>query len=175
VHVSSSIRQRLRRGLPAAVSAGIWLVSLSITAWLASGWIWDQAAPGAIAPPKVRQPNALEATQAIAARQLMGSPQKSSERASPARPAQYRLIGAMTATGRTRGFAIVAEEGKAPKAVLEGDEVAPGVTLAKVLAEQVQLRHEGHSETIVLSRKLASVPPAPTDISRPSTTANRRQ
>jgi general secretion pathway protein C len=161
--------------LPAAISAGVWLISLSVAAWLVAGWFWDQAAPVAISLPMARQADPLEATQAIAARQLMGAAQKKSGGAPPVRVVRYRLFGAMTATGRTRGFAIVGEEGKAPIAVLEGDDIAPGVTLSKVLAEQVQLRYEGGSETIDLRREASSVAPPPVNISRPGTAANRRQ
>lgn len=150
-------------------------MSLLIATWLISGWFWDQAAPAAIALPKARLSDPLEATQSIAARQLMGSTQKTSDSAPPPRLAQYRLLGAMTSAGRTRGFAIVAEEGKAAVAVLEGDDVAPGIKLAKVLAEQVQLRYEGRTETLALSYKSPPVPLLPIDISRPDAKANRRQ
>jgi general secretion pathway protein C len=152
VRASPLIRFLRERGLPSFVTAAVWFSSLFIVAWIISGWFWDRAAPRAVTLPTTHVSDSLEAAQMIAARHLMGEARNTPAGSVAApRSTQFRLLGAMTAGGRHPGFAILAADGEQAVAVFEGDEVAPGVTLSKVLPESVLMRYGSRTETLGMS------------------------
>lgn len=66
------------------------------------------------------------------------------------RPKSYRLLGLMTASDKLPGFAILSANGTESLAIVEGDEIVPGLTLLKVLPNQVVIGREGSTESIAL-------------------------
>jgi hypothetical protein len=155
-----ALTQRFQRRLPElSVGAG-WLGALALTAWLASSWFWRLTAPDPVA--LVTQPltDPRAAAQAVAQRHLFGAGTTASGASAPAVRA-FTLVGAMTASRRQPGFAVIGETGKPPTAVFEGDEIAPGVKLEQVLANKAIIVRDGQRETIELSAGAPSnaVPP----------------
>jgi general secretion pathway protein C len=61
-----------------------------------------------------------------------------------------RLLGVVAASGGRGGYAIVQFEDKKIIAVREGINVAPGIRLAEVQAEQVVIERDGVRETLAL-------------------------
>lgn len=146
------IRLPARSMLLAAGLALAWLGLLLVTVWLISSWLpLHAAATNSPLPPPQPQADAMRAAQSIAARHLMGLTQvRLAEEAVPD-PPRYRLLGAMTSSRQGRGFVVLAEEGKPMMAVLEGEELADGVTVSRIFADKVVLGRAGTRETLDLS------------------------
>jgi len=150
----------------AAIPAIAWLVVLSIGAWLGAGWFWRVSAPavnGAIYAPIA---NAANAANEIASRHLFGAIQSEQQDASAPPEAavttDLRIMGVMTGSKHSPGFAVIQEEGKTSRSVIEGEEFLPGVRLEKVLPQGVELSRDGRREQLSLSNMQGSiVPPVP--------------
>lgn len=153
-----ALMQRARIHLPElSVGAG-WIAALALTAWLAAGWFWRLSAPEPVALVTQQITDPQAAARSVAQRHLFGD----SATASAAAPARaYTLVGAMTGSSRQPGFAVLGETGKPPQSVFEGEEIAPGVKLVKVLADKVMIVRDGRSETIELVAGAPSAAPLP--------------
>lgn len=144
----------------ASLSASRWVAwagAALLTAWVLSGWFWGAMTPG-VQEGAARTPSPAEpvvAAQAVAARHLLGGDAGSN----PAGTPQFQLLGAMTASGKAPGFAILAENGKSPQVVVEGETFTPGVKLLQVLPRQVRLETTDRVETLEL-RDAAGSPAA---------------
>jgi general secretion pathway protein C len=71
-----------------------------------------------------------------------------------------KLLGVVAASGGRRGYAVLQLEAKQILAVHEGEDVAPGVRLAEVLADHVILERSGVRETLALPERKGSGPAA---------------
>lgn len=129
-------------------TALVWGVSLLLVAWIVSGWIWGQAAPSIASLPTMSLTDPVAASQAVAARHLMGE-RTTAQAGTEQHGGSYRLLGLMTASKGVPGFAILAN-GKESLVVVEGEEIVPGLTLLEVLPDQVVIGREGHTESITL-------------------------
>lgn len=145
-----SFAERLSRRVPAAVSALAWAGALVFSAWVASGWIWNRAAPEAVHYSAATETDPLVVAQAVAARHLMGATGPQSDDKAAGRQGSFRLLGLMTASDRWPGFAILSQDGKESLVVTEGEEIVPGASLAKVLGDRVLIRRDGTTETLLL-------------------------
>jgi general secretion pathway protein C len=65
----------------------------------------------------------------------------------------------VAASGGRRGYAVVQLEANQIFAVREGDDIAPGIRLAKVHPDHVVLERSGVRETLTWPEKKASAPP----------------
>jgi general secretion pathway protein C len=137
-----------RRGGMAVVVGVSWLSSLTLAAWIASGWFWDRAAPAIVQLPTTSLVDPVAASQAIASRHLMGVATVQSTGSEGNN--SYRLLGLMTSSPGAPGFAILAEGGKGSLVVVEGEEIAPGLKLMKILPDQVVVGRDGNTEGISL-------------------------
>src|SRR5262249_49654513 len=114
------------------------------------------------------------------ARHLMGETVAAAAAPAAPPPSQYRLLGAMTASGKQRGFAILSEQGKPAFPVVEGEEIAPGLKLSRVLPDKVVLARGGREHTLPMAnlepppaanaRSPAPQAPSPTTPTRPAFT-----
>jgi len=147
------VAQRLRLHLPAFSVVIIWLGVLLVLTWLSAEWFWRANAPAPAVLPTQTVSDPLLAAQAIASRHLMGESLQAKAGTTSQASAQFQLTGAMTASKGRPGFAIVAEEGKTPVPVVEGEELVPGVTLSKVFANKVEISRQGRTETIEINDK----------------------
>jgi general secretion pathway protein C len=84
----------------------------------------------------------------------------------PAAPAQgagiggagsgaIRLMGVVAAAGEQRGQAVLRLDGRQSVAVLQGDEVAPGLRLAEVHVDHIVLERNGVRETLAWPGKVS--------------------
>ena len=150
---NSFVAQRLRLHLPAFSIVAIWLSALFILTWLSAEWFWRANAPDPVVLPTQTISDPLLAAQAIVSRHLMGVPQLTSTGSAGQGRNQYQLTGAMTASKGRRGFAVFAEDGQQPLAVMEGEELAPGVILYKVFASKVEITRQGRLEVLEINDK----------------------
>ena len=150
---SSPIAQRIGNYFPEFSVALIWLAALFILSWISSQWFWRANAPAPVVLPTQTLSDPLLAAQAIVSRHLMGESQQTKQGPSSPSNSQYQLIGSMTASKHRKGFAVIVEEGKSPVSVVEGEELAPGITLSKVFPNKVELNRQGHIEFLEMNDK----------------------
>lgn len=147
--MKSSVRFIARRG-PFVFSIGlIWACCLALLAWIAAGWLWSVTAPARTALPIAENVDPVAAAHAISARHLMGVSPRSGTAKENALPA-LRLVGAMTAGGGRAGFGVFVEPGKPARAVLEGEELQPGVRLVRIEPDRAVIRYGGVTQSIPL-------------------------
>jgi type II secretory pathway component PulC len=128
---------------------------------LATGWFWRLAAPEPVVLVTQQITDPQAAARSISQRHLFGDGGAATGSAAAPAARSFTLLGAMTAGGRQPGFAILSEPGKTPVAVLEGEEITPGVTLAKVSANKVTIVRNGQNETLELVTRPSSSAPTP--------------
>lgn len=73
--------------------------------------------------------------------------------AAAATSSAVRLTGVVAASGGRRGHAVLRLDGKRTVAVLEGEDVEPGVRLVEVHADHIVLERNGARETLTWPEK----------------------
>lgn len=157
----SAFRFPLRSArLPTALA---WLLTLCFAAWVVSDLVLRfitpagvSAQPAAITDPRV-------AAQRLATRSPMASDGALTQAPADApRIAQgFELVGVATGFGNDPGFALIKPSGGTVRAHLVGDEIAPGVRLVSLQAQQVEIDRGGIRETVRLFRQSSAGMPAP--------------
>ena len=96
--------------------------------------------------------------------------------ATPRESLDYTLIGLATGFGDAPGFALLRPANGPVFSASVGETIAPGVTLAAIHADRVELSRGNVRETITLTRTLAQGAPSPVVVpQRPqSIPANQR-
>jgi general secretion pathway protein C len=121
------------------------LAALVLLAVVLAYWTWAWLAP----PPAPRAPAAVQgAYRASAAGSLFGA---ATQRAGSG---AIRLMGVVAAAGEQRGQAVLQLDGKQSVAVLQGEEVAPGLRLAEVHVDHVVLERNGVREALAWPGKV---------------------
>lgn len=122
---------------------------LALLGWLGADIYWSMSAPESVRPSALMETDLQKAQQAIATRHLFGvyiaasSPQTA--------PSDIRLNGAIAADKPgQRAYALLSIEGKPSQLVREGEDLAPGITLKRVEARQVELLRGGQTLTLRL-------------------------
>ncbi len=141
----------LRSDMPQKLLVGAtWLCALALAAWISAAWYWHfSGAPIQSAQPvPVSDPQA--AAQDIASRQLFGAA-SSVTTASAATTSDLIVTGVSTHWGKRPGFAIIANGAAPANAFIEGEEIAPGIKLLRVLPDAVEIDRNGAREQIKLS------------------------
>ncbi len=131
------------------------LAMLGLLAWLAATVFWSLNTPTTVAPLGAIETDPARAAQSIAARHLFGEAPKAGPalvKATVATDIALRGVVAPSQPGQ-RGLAVLAIAGKPPISVREGDEVAPGVKLRKVLPKGVELEREGQVQSLPLPER----------------------
>ncbi|ARO87577.1 general secretion pathway protein [Nitrosospira lacus] len=148
------------RGLPidrlsftqTAIVSSAMLAALAMLGWVLAYWIgaWFAAPPVLI----TREP--VEAGGNVAAASdLFGIAQREHHIAAPAGIA-IKLLGVVAASPGRQGYAIMQLDSKEMLAVLEGEDIAPGVRLAEVHPNHIILERNGLRETLVWPGKNSS-------------------
>lgn len=120
------------------------LAALALTGVVLAYWSWAWLAP----PPAPRAPDAVEAAgRPSSAGGLFGSVKLGPGAAAAASNA-VRLMGIVAASGGRRGHAVLRLEANKTVAVLQGEEVEPGLRLAEVRADHIILERNGARETL---------------------------
>ena len=112
-------------------------------------WSWAWLAP----PPAPRAPAAAEAAgRALSADGLFGSVKRGPGAAAAASNA-VRLMGIVAASAGRRGHAVLRLDAKKTIAVLQGEDVEPGLRLAEVHTDHIVLERNGARETVAWPEK----------------------
>ena len=125
------------------------LSALALLGVVLAYWSWAWLAPA----PAPRAPAAVEAAgRPSSAGGLFGSVQRGSGAAAAAASA-IRLLGIVAASGLRRGHAVLRLDAKNTVAVLQGEDVEPGLRLAEVHVDHVVLERNGARETVAWPEK----------------------
>jgi len=156
--------------LPLA-QTGVFLLTLAGVALLGgvlAYWTWVWFAPRA--EPRARAAPAQSSSIASAGA-MFGTVQRKQNTAAPTGIA-IQLLGVVAATGNQRGYAVVQLEPKRILAVLEGDEIDPGIRLAEVHPDHVILERGGVRETLEWPKRRTTAAPI---ARKPAPTAPKRK
>lgn len=120
------------------------LAALALLGVVLAYWSWTWLAP----PPAPRAPAAAEtAGRPSFAGGLFGTVKEGAGAAAAASNA-VRLMGIVAASGSRRGHAVLRLDAKKTVAVLQGEDVEPGLRLAEVHVDHVVLERNGARETL---------------------------
>jgi general secretion pathway protein C len=122
--------------------AALALLGVVLAYWT---WVWLAPAVAARAP---AVPEA--ASSASSAAGLFGSAKQGSVAAAPG---SIRLMGVVAASGERPGHAVLRLDAKKTVAVLQGEDVEPGLRLAEVHVDHVVLERNGARETLAWPEK----------------------
>lgn len=86
----------------------------------------------------------------VAAHDLFGTIQPEQNLVVPAAGIGIKLLGVVAASGGRGGYAVILLDAGQIVAVLEGEDIAPGVRLAEVQPNQVVLERNGLNEALAL-------------------------
>lgn len=128
------------------------LAALAILGSVLAYWIWVWSA---VRPTPVTGGPAEAAGNMVVASDLFGIAQREQNVAAPAGIA-IKLLGVVAASAGRRGYAIMQLDAKEILAVLEGEDIAPGVRLMEVHPNHIILERNGLRETLVWPRKSSS-------------------
>lgn len=160
--MSETLSRRLEWLAPRATVTLAWLLALGLTAWFAAQWYWQIKAPGVTAHPQTLVSEPIAAARELAARHLFGfAPPPVAGATQAVSNSRFTLIGVAAHSGNTPGFAVIQEEGKTAAGFVQGEEVAPGVKLARILPGAVELERNGSRETVRLPDNLPNKAGAP--------------
>jgi general secretion pathway protein C len=121
------------------------LAAAALLGVVAAYWSWAWLAPSAAA----RAPAAAQlASTTSAASTLFGTAKQAA-----AVSGNVRLMGVMAASGERRGHAVLRLDGTKTVAVLQGEEVEPGLRLAEVHVDHIVLERNGARETLAWPEK----------------------
>ena len=123
------------------------LAAASLLGVVAAYWSWAFLAP---APAPRAPPLADSAGSSSSARGLFGIVK---DGAAAAASSAVRLTGVVAASDGRRGHAVLRLDGKRTVAVLQGDDVEPGLRLAEVHADRIVLERNGVRETLTWPEK----------------------
>lgn len=137
-----------------AIVSLVTLAAIALLTLVLAHWTWEWFAPRP--EPRAPLPDRTGA-QANTAYVLFGNAQRDPGGAAPTGIA-IRLLGIVAATDGQRGYALMQLEAKEMIAVREGDNVAPGIRLAKIDADQIILERGGVRETLAWPQKVAATP-----------------
>jgi general secretion pathway protein C len=130
------------------------LAAVALLGAVLAYWTWAWFAPRA--EPRM-EASAAQNGSVASAGALFGNVPRNQAAAAPTGIA-IRLLGVVAASGGRRGYAVVQLEGKQILAVHEGEDLAPGIRLAEVDANQVILDRNGLRETLAWPQRQGSAP-----------------
>jgi general secretion pathway protein C len=128
----------LNKTASAANFAALALLGVVLAYW---SWVWLAPAAAARAPPA---PDAVSSGSSAAAG-LFGIAKQGPGTAATG---SIRLMGVVAASGERRGHAVLRLDAKKIVAVLQGEDIEPGVRLAEVHADHIVLERNGARETL---------------------------
>lgn len=132
------------------------LASLLVFAGVIAHWVVGLATPPSAARPAVSPLSAGEAARAVSSRHLFGVADKAAPVGNAAvtdEAGSVRLLGVASSGPQGGGFAIVSLDGKAAVAVVQGQEIAPGMRLEKVSASEIEYRRGGQLRRLALTER----------------------
>jgi general secretion pathway protein C len=137
-----------------AVFALLTAAALIVLGLVAAYWTWVWIAPS----PEPRAQAAADSGGSMSAGGLFGNAQRDRNSTAPTGMA-IRLLGIVAATVGRRGYAVVELEPRQILAVLEGEDVTPGIRLAEVGTDHIILERGGTRETLTWPEKNKTAEP----------------
>ncbi len=130
------------------------LLALAALAWLCAGIYWTLSAPRTPRPATEIDTDPQRVAQTLVARHLFGVAATAAAASPASAPSDIRLVGVIAAQAEGQpAYALLAVEGKPAQVVREGQEVASGVTLQRVLPREVELTRGGQTQTLSLPER----------------------
>lgn len=133
-----------------------WLAAAACSAWVVAGLIWRYAAPAPVLLPVADDGDAVRLAQDIAGRRVFVGQADDGASPAPGVP-DSRLIGLATGFAGGQAFALLAAGDNPPGAVLEGEEIAPGLRLRRILADRVEVDRDGIPDVLTLPSPTATL------------------
>ncbi len=126
------------------------VVALALLAWLCATLYWSFTTASSPAIARSIDTNPQHTVQVLTSRHLFGISTAPAPLAASA-PSDLRLSGVIAAQSEGQpAYALIVVEGKPAQVIREGAEVAPGITLKRVLAREVELLRNGQPQTLTL-------------------------
>lgn len=136
-----------------AAIAMVTVAAVVLLAIVAARWSWTWFAPS----PVPRAQSVTAAGSGAPAGTLFGNAGRDGSLGSPVRTANaIKLLGIVAASPGRRGYALVQLEANEQLAVLEGEEIVPGLRLAEIAADHLILERSGTRETLSWPEKNAA-------------------
>lgn len=124
------------------------LIMLALLAWLGANIFWALNAPESLRPSAPIETDLQRTLTALTERHLFGVYLVATPTSAPS---SIRLNGVIAAQRPGhRAYALLTIEGKPAQLVREGDEIAPGISLQRVLPRQVELLRGGQTQILAL-------------------------
>jgi general secretion pathway protein C len=145
----ASLRPRAIRWLGRVAT----LTMIALLAWTGARVFWSLTSPATPEAPTAVDTDPSRVAQAIAARHLFGEAPQQGTRTTVAE-STAKLYGVVTPTAKgQRGIAIISVQGRPALAFREGEEIAPGLTLHRVLARAVEVSQGGGVQVLRLPER----------------------
>jgi general secretion pathway protein C len=124
------------------------VAALALLGVVLAYWSWEWLGP----PPSPRAPAAEETAGRTASAAGLFRMAKDGPGA-PAASGPIRLMGVVAASGSRRGHAVLRLDAKKTVAVLQGEDIEPGLRLAEVHVDHIVLERNGARETLAWPEK----------------------
>lgn len=166
----SPIMNSALRRLRALIIPCAWLLSLSCVAAVLATLFWRLAAPPPVDRPVSRDSDPRATAQRIAGQGPFAG-QRADRDSTPVAAvaaSAFSLVGLATGFVGGPGFALLKVGARAPEAFVEGDELAAGVRLERILADGVEIKRNGRVEKVPLaSEPIAGIEPVDPSVPPP--------
>lgn len=171
----SSLLSALRPGRRLS-SALAWLLALALCAAVAVDLLWRHAVPRPPALPVATVSDPLQAAEAITSRHLMGDTGQTAATTPAPVVGRFVLRAVVTGSNGRPGWAVIATDGTAQQAHVEGHSIEAGLILTRVAEDHVELAQGPHRHILKLNRPqtegivraLSASPSTPASASVPS-------
>lgn len=130
-----------------------WAIALAIAAWVAVDLFWRFATPRPPALPVATEADPQRAAQAIASRHLLGQGAAPGAQNITAAPSRYSLQAVVTGADGRPGWAVLTIDGGPQQGFVEGQDIRPGLQLARVLPDSVELLASGARQRVMLAER----------------------
>jgi len=138
---------RMQKAALAVTLAALAFLGVVLAYW---SWVWFAPSAAPRAPAAVQLAGRASAAGGLFGVALQGS---GATAAAAAGAGALRLMGVMAAAGGQGGQAVLRLDGKRSLAVLEGEDIVPGLRLAEVHVDHIVLERNGVRETLALPEK----------------------
>ena len=125
------------------------LAALALLGFVLAYWSWAWFAP----PPAPRAPAAVESAGRASSAAGLFRTVKGGPDTAVAASGTVRLLGVVAASSGQRGHAVLRLDAKRTVAVLQGEDVEPGLRLAEVHVDHIILERNGVRETLAWPEK----------------------
>lgn len=131
----------------------VWAMALAVAAWVAVDLFWRFSTPRPPALPVATEADPQRAAQAIVSRHLLGQGATQGAQNIAAAPSRYSLQAVVTGADGRPGWAVLTIDGGPQQGYVEGQDIRPGLQLARVLPDSVELIASGARQRVALTER----------------------